>query len=79
MDDTSKGPERPTFHDASDAAQLLGVTRSWLIEKAKAGVIPALKVNQHYRFHVPTLEQALLQRQRETIQERPAGAEEASR
>jgi excisionase family DNA binding protein len=46
-----------------DVAQRLGVPRSWVYQKAEAGVLPAFKVGRYIRFSGEALESWLAQQQ----------------
>jgi hypothetical protein len=44
----------------STISRLCSVDKSWLIEQAAAGKIPAVKSNGKYAFHLPTVKAILL-------------------
>ena len=43
----------------AELANMLGVPESWVLEKARIGEIPSLKLGTYRRFHPPTIEQWL--------------------
>lgn len=52
--DTPKQPDSPLW-DAQEAARFLGVSRSWIYQRAEAGLLPHLKIGALLRFEPNTL------------------------
>ncbi len=50
MDAVSDGIGSETLWDAKDVARYLKVSRSWVYQKAEAGLLPYLKVGGLVRF-----------------------------
>ena len=49
-------PKSSAFLDASSVAEFLGVSRRWVMERTRAGELPALRFGKVFRYKMSAIE-----------------------